>query len=96
MRKSEGNKRREVSEENTRDIVRLYSDGEEGKKSKVFDSTAFGYRRVRIMRPLRTKMVMAREGLARLEDEKAWEKRTEAQRTAWADVLETQIGTEQD
>jgi type I restriction enzyme M protein len=96
MRKSEGNKRREVSEQNTRDIVRLYSEAEEGEKSKIFDSTTFGYRRVRVLRPLRTKMVMSREGFDKLKDEKAWEKRTAAQRAAWAEVLETQIGTEED
>ena len=96
LRKSEGNKRRAVSEQNTRDIVRLYSEAEEGKKSKIFDSTAFGYRRVRVLRPLRTKMVMSREGLDKLKDEKAWEKRTAPQRAAWADVLETQTGTEED
>jgi type I restriction enzyme M protein len=96
LRKSEGNKRRQVSEQNTRDIVRLYSEGEDSKKSKVFDYQDFGYRRVRVLRPLRTKMVISREGFAKLEDEKAWVKRSDAMRTAWTAVFEEYLGTEQD
>lgn len=96
LRKSEGNKRRVISEVNTRDIVRLYSECEEGANSKIFDSTAFGYRRVRVLRPLRKKMVISRENIEKLQDEKAWERRTDAQRADWASLLEEKLGTEQD
>ncbi|WP_291735117.1 N-6 DNA methylase [Leisingera sp. F5] len=54
LRKSEGNKRRRVSEQDTRDIVCLYSEygsSDDRKKSKVFDYQSSGYRRVRVPRP---------------------------------------------
>ncbi|MFO8028163.1 MAG: class I SAM-dependent DNA methyltransferase, partial [Opitutales bacterium] len=74
MRKSEGNKRRRIGEDQIREIVQMYADFEETKKSRISDSTAFGYRRIRVLRPLRAKIVLSAEGLAALESEKAWGK----------------------
>ncbi|MDW3117998.1 MAG: class I SAM-dependent DNA methyltransferase [Roseovarius pacificus] len=94
MRKSEGNKRRRVGEEQTRDIVSMYSTFEESGESKIFDSTEFGYRRIRVLRPLRKKIVISEEGLAKLEEEKPWAKLTEEQRAGWRTRLYDQMGTE--
>ncbi|WP_417249909.1 type I restriction-modification system subunit M [Celeribacter sp.] len=87
MRKSEGNKRRRVGENQTREIVRMYSEFEPGKQSLICDSTDFGYRRIKVLRPLRKKMVISEEGIAALAEEKAWEKRTEEQQAAWQDLF---------
>jgi len=96
MRKSEGNKRRRVGEAQTRDIVGMYSAFEETRESKIFDSTEFGYRRIRVLRPLRKKIVISEDGLARLEEEKPWAKLTEDQREGWRALLKGQMGTEHD
>src|SRR6056297_3102055 len=96
MRKSEGNKRRRVGDEQIRDIVGMYSAFEETRESKIFDSTEFGYRRIRVLRPLRKKIVISEEGLARLEEEKPWAKLTEDQRDGWRALLHDQMGTEHD
>ncbi|MRU17070.1 SAM-dependent DNA methyltransferase [Roseovarius sp. A21] len=96
MRKSEGNKRRRVGEAQTRDIVSMYSAFEETGESKIFDSTEFGYRRIRVLRPLRKKIVISKDGLAKLEEEKPWTKLTEDQRESWRALLEEQMGTEHD
>ncbi len=96
MRKSEGNKRRRVGEAQTRDIVGMYSAFEDTRESKIFDSTAFGYRRIRVLRPLRKKIVISEEGLAKLEEEKPWAKLTEDQRAGWRALLHDQMGAEHD
>ena len=94
MRKSEGNKRRRVGEAQTRDIVGMYSAFEETRESKIFDSTAFGYRRIRVLRPLRKKIVISEDGLAKLAEENAWAKLTEDQRAGWRALLHDQMGAE--
>ena len=74
MRKSEGNKRRRVGEDQTRDIVAMYADFAATKKSLILDSEDFGYRRIKVLRPLRKQMVISEEGMKALTEEKAWEK----------------------
>src|SRR6056297_3401960 len=83
MRKSEGNKRRRVGDDQIRQIVQMYSDFAETKESRLFDSRDFGYRRVKILRPLRKKIVISAEGLAALADETAWGKLTPEQQAGW-------------
>ena len=53
MRKSEGSKRRYLSDEQIDDSLREYDAFTESTLSKVFDSTAFGYRRITVERPYR-------------------------------------------
>lgn len=92
MRKSEGNKRRRVGEEQTAEIVRMYSEFVSTKESRILHATDFGYRRIRVLRPLRKKMVISEEGIAALADEKAWEKRGEDQQAAWLGVFRENLG----
>ncbi|ABG33497.1 SAM-dependent DNA methyltransferase [Roseobacter denitrificans] len=95
MRKSEGNKRRRVGEQQTRDIVQMYADFEATKQSLILSAPDFGYRRIKVLRPLRKKIVISAEGLATLADEKAWEKRTEAQRAGWTALFNDHMGAEE-
>ena len=53
LRRSQGDKRREISEAQIADIVRLYGEFAEGPASKIFANKAFGYTRVTVERPLR-------------------------------------------
>lgn len=94
MRKSEGNKRRRVGDDQIRDIVQMYSDFAETKESRLFDSQTFGYRRVKVLRPLRKKIVISAEGLATLADETAWGKLAPEQQMAWTTLLEGVVGEE--
>lgn len=87
MRKSEGNKRRKVGEEQTREIVRMYSEFLPTKQSLILDSTEFGYRRIKVLRPLRKKIVISEQGMAALGEEQAWQKRGEDQQAAWLGLL---------
>jgi type I restriction enzyme M protein len=53
MRKSLGDKRKEVSDDQVTQITRLYADFTEGDQVKIFPNEAFGYMRITVERPLR-------------------------------------------
>jgi type I restriction enzyme M protein len=53
MRKSLGEKRKEISAEQVEEITGLYADFEEGEKVKIFSNEAFGFLRITVERPLR-------------------------------------------
>jgi type I restriction enzyme M protein len=72
MRKSLGEKRKEISEDQIREIARLYGDFQEGPNSKVFDSEDFGYRQITVERPLRLNFQASPERLAQLKEERAF------------------------
>jgi len=91
MRKSEGNKRRRVGDEQIRQIVQMYADSAETKESRVFDGRDFGYRRVKVLRPLRKKVAISTEGLAALADETAWGKLAPEVQTAWTTLFEADM-----
>jgi len=95
MRKSEGNKRRRVGDDQIRQIVQMYADFAETKESRLFDSRDFGYRRVKVLRPLRKKIVISAEGLAALADETAWGKLTPDEQAAWTARFKEKMGEAQ-
>lgn len=94
MRKSEGNKRRIISPEQTRQIVEAYSAFEPTKTSLIVDQEDFGYRRVRVLRPLRMRIVVSDAGMARIVGDKAWGKLTAEQQAAWLAAIGGHAGTE--
>jgi len=77
MRKSLGSKRREIPEEARADIVRIYegflngSSGE-GDVAKIFETTDFGYREIRVERPLRLNFQASAERIARLRGDRTF------------------------
>lgn len=68
MRKSLGSKRREITDEQRRSILKLVKERKEGPHVKMFDTTDFGYRQIRVERPLRLNFQANAERLALLED----------------------------
>ena len=68
MRKSLGNKRNEICEEQRDTITRLYGDYQNGDFVRIFDNTDFGYRRVTIDRPLRLNFAITDERLELLKE----------------------------
>jgi len=67
-RRSLGDKRRHLSDEQIDGIVRLYGSFEDGERSKLFDNADFGYTRVTVERPLRLRYRMTVEDKARFLD----------------------------
>jgi type I restriction enzyme M protein len=68
MRKSLGDKRREISPEHIDQITEIHLGFEEGEYSKIFDTTDFGYRKVRVEQPLRLNFQSSEERIARLRE----------------------------
>jgi type I restriction enzyme M protein len=72
MRKSLGNKRHEVGEEDRGEITRLYGGLQDGDRVRMFDNEDFGYRRITVERPLRLNFAVDAERVERLKDVKAF------------------------
>jgi type I restriction enzyme M protein len=66
MRKSLGDKRKELSPEQIEEITRLYGEFVEGEKVKIFPNEAFGFLRITVERPLRLRWEVTDETIAAL------------------------------
>jgi type I restriction enzyme M protein len=87
MRKSLGDKRREILLDRAQDIFKILADFKDGDirtftkagnqeevvVSKIFPSTQFGFRKVTVERPLRLNFQASSERIAQLEDEKGFQ-----------------------
>ncbi|MFQ5859724.1 MAG: class I SAM-dependent DNA methyltransferase, partial [Anaerolineae bacterium] len=73
MRKSLGDKRHELGEEHIRTIVDLYTACEEGEHSRIFDREEFGYRKIRVERPLRLNFQATPARIERLKEQRAFQ-----------------------
>jgi type I restriction enzyme M protein len=72
MRKSLGNKRREISQKHIRGLTEIYEDFNEGEYSKIFDFTNFGYRKITVERPLRLNFQASSDRIDRIPEQKAF------------------------
>lgn len=73
MRKSLGDKRKELSNDHIDQLTRLYADFTEGPEVKIFDNEDFGFNRITVERPLKLNFQASDERIARLADEKGWQ-----------------------
>jgi type I restriction enzyme M protein len=90
--KNEGNKRRQISDDQIRQIAELYTAAEDGELSRMLDHRRFGYRRIRVLRPLRMRLHVTDDALARLSEEKAWARLRPEQQAAWLAALTAHLG----
>ncbi|MCD4843164.1 MAG: type I restriction-modification system subunit M [Methanosarcinales archaeon] len=72
MRKSLGNKRREISQDHIGRLTEIYEDFKEGEYSKIFDFTNFGYRKITVERPLRLNFQASFDRIDRIQEQKAF------------------------
>ena len=72
MRKSLGDKRRQISKDQISEITAIHSAFSEGEFCKIFDTSAFGYRKITVERPLRLNFRAIPERIERLLREKAF------------------------
>lgn len=68
MRKSLGNKRKEITLEQIEEIKSLYKNFEESENSKIFDNKDFGYRKVTIERPLKLSFKVNEEAVENVKN----------------------------
>ncbi len=86
MRKSLGEKRKQISEAQIEEITRLYGEFQEGERVKIFPNEAFGYQRITVERPLRLRYT-GEGALERLEASNAFTKLDEAAREKLATAV---------
>jgi type I restriction enzyme M protein len=92
MRKSLGNKRNQLSDDNIATITRIYGEAQPGEQSKIFDNEEFGYRRIVVERPLRLNFQASPERLDRLKDERAFAALAESKKKGAAAHREIEEG----
>ena len=68
MRKSLGNKRKEISSSQIEVIKELYRKFEPSEKVKIFDNEDFGYRKITIDRPLKLSFKVNEEAIERVKE----------------------------
>ena len=109
MRKSLGDKRREIPLDRAQDIVKILSDFEDGDTrtiardgrkedvvvSKVFPTTHFGFRKITVERPLRLNFQVSPERIRRLEEERGFLALAQSKKKGAAGVKEQAAGREQ-
>jgi type I restriction enzyme M protein len=93
--KNEGNKRRVISDDHIRQIVDVYASAEDCEISRMLDYRRFAYRRIRVLRPLRMSLHINTETMAKLSEEKAWDKLTSDQRALCERALKQYMDTVQ-
>ena len=70
MRKSLGNKRKQISDDQIVELTRLYGAFEEGPRSKIFPNEAFGFLRITVERPLQLRWEITQDTLAAVTADK--------------------------
>ena len=72
MRKSLGDKRKELGEDDIRHLTQAYANFTPGDQVKIFDNEDFGFQRITVERPLRLNFQASPERIERLQEEAAW------------------------
>lgn len=89
MRKSLGDKRREMDESHIAKVLETYHAYEDNTDvSKVYPNSYFGYRKVTVDRPLQLNVQTSVERMDRLENEKQFTKLDESEQLAYRNMLE--------
>jgi type I restriction enzyme M protein len=93
MRKSLGEKRKQISDSQIDEITRLYGDFTEAEKVKIFPNEAFGFLRITVERPLRLRWEVTDETVAAVISSKPMQKLPEDGQAALRELLEKHRGT---
>jgi type I restriction enzyme M protein len=93
MRKSLGEKRKQISERQIEEITRLYGDFAEGNQVKIFPNEAFGFLRITVERPLKLRWEVTDETIAAAFAAKAIQKLLAETRMAVKELLEEERGS---
>lgn len=88
MRRSLGEKRREMSDEHIDEVISCYRAFAEAPRSRIVENDEFGYRAVTVERPLRARWQIDAESWAAVENEPALRRLSPPERSA----LESELG----
>jgi type I restriction enzyme M protein len=92
MRKSLGEKRKQVGDDHIAEITRLYGAFEEGERVKILPNESFGFQRITVERPLRLRYAVTEGTLPAIEASAGWAKLDAADQAALADRLRDVAG----
>jgi type I restriction enzyme M protein len=92
MRKAEGNKRRYLSDEQIQTIAHLYANFEAGENVRNVNYRDFGYRRIKVQRPLRLIVRITEDSLAALQASKPFGKLDKVEKAGWLMLLSKHLG----
>lgn len=92
MRKSLGNKRNEISDEDREHIVKLYTEFKNSKHGKIFKTTDFAFRQITVERPLRLNFQVNIDRIGILKDLPAFKALAESKKKGEKASLEVEAG----
>ncbi|MDU8928312.1 class I SAM-dependent DNA methyltransferase [Alisedimentitalea sp. MJ-SS2] len=73
MRRSLGEKRKEIAEDDIHRVAQVFGDMETSDISKLFDNTDFGFHRITVERPLRLNFTVTAERIVAVEASKSFQ-----------------------
>ncbi|MCP5113934.1 MAG: N-6 DNA methylase, partial [bacterium] len=94
MRKSLGDKRREIPDKKAWEICELHRAFAEGERVKIYPTTHFGFRKIWVERPLKLNFQVSAERIARVEAEKAFGNLAKSRKKGAAGAAEIEAGKE--
>jgi type I restriction enzyme M protein len=92
MRKSLGNKRNEITEDQIKEITRIYGEFKENEYCKIFDNEDFGYQKIVVERPLRLNFQVTEERINNLYNETAFNNLAKSKKKGAAGLKEIEEG----
>lgn len=92
MRKSLGEKRKQIADDQIADIVRLYGDFAEGDQVKILPNESFGFMRITVERPLRLRWDASADAFSALSATKAFAKLTDSEQAEIHERLDASTG----
>jgi len=92
MRKSLGNKRKEIAPAQIEEVTRLYAELTEGERVKILPNEAFGHQRITVERPLRLRWEVTEDIAAQLATSKQWAKLSSDERRSISATLASLAG----
>jgi type I restriction enzyme M protein len=95
MRKSLGDKRREIPREKSDEILSLLREFKEDKNVRIYPTTRFGFRKIVVERPLRLNFEASEERISRLEEEAAFRNLAVSKKKGAARAKEEALGREE-
>ena len=85
--KNEGNKRRMISDDHLHQIADIYAAAEANDTCRMLDYRKFGYRRIKVLRPLRMSLHVNDDTILKLQADKTWLKLSATQQSSWETAL---------
>jgi type I restriction enzyme M protein len=92
MRKSLGNKRNEISDDQIAEIARIYGALKESEYCKIFDNDDFGFRKITVERPLRLNFMVNDERIENLKNDSGFIKLAESRKKGAVALQEIEEG----